>query len=380
MENNFAIQIRDILKELAHCYAQRNEVNADGLMKRIFHIDTSPVIIGTSLGELCIGYEECKGLFISDWESWGNVDIDTDSVIMGSDNAIGWFTVKATVQYSFQDSEEKYASYINLIKRISASDKTEISKANEVIWFLSHLLHSRDGDNRLYCWDIIISAITESIDGIHKIRSMQFLFPMVSPFPDNSIGSVEQAFNEESAKILKAAQNTENDFLKEKLSKALCSFKDIRLSRDNSFFIGFDGLARKAEGFMEYIEAFQKDGVCLKMEPANILLGLSSNNFYFCGTGVYLKDITADTEIGKVLKNISEYEKADSSKEALFKIRRDLAQVLKETAGCDTYSSPLRIEGVGRMENELICFSYLQLSFPFYWILEQKTNLSSRIK
>jgi len=75
------------------------------------------------------------------------------------------------------------------------------------------------------------------------------------------------------------------------------------------------------------------------------------------------------------------YTKMDSNKEALFNIRRDLTLALKESVLSCKSTEPIRIEGVGRITDGLnVVIEYMQISYPFSHVLEQKTDAAKMIQ
>ncbi|MEA4960399.1 hypothetical protein [Lutispora sp.] len=378
------IQINKMLLEVKKCYIERDKKNIDSLSNLLFHDEYPPIIIGTSNNEWCFGIEESKNIFLSDWEGWGNVTIDLESIMCGQSDSLGWFTVKAGVEYTFKDSDEKYASYMNLVTSIAKSDKAPIAKMSEINWFLSHLLHTRKNGERRYIWDLTISGIVQCIENIYKIRIMQFSIPVKALFPDERLDNdyvKKQEFKQELLKIAQyngAKIQNENIPIKQAVLSLLSNQSNVKLdSSGDSQFIGTDGIKRDAIEFKQYLKPFSENGAKVDIDTQGIIIKQQETSFYFCGIGVYTRNINIDSELSRVLDNIDSYCSAKNKKEALFKLRRDLALALKESSVSDKHNAPIRFEGVGKLyDNEDILFQYVQLSYPFNWILEQKTDES----
>lgn len=374
-------QIVWLLQNMKQFYIERKPENIGKLQKLFFDDALPPIIIGTGSSEWKYGISEAKEIFLSDWDGWGNVSIDLSSLEYDCFESMAWFHVKAGVEYSFKDSDDKYKSYMESVCKIAGNGKSALCRTSEIIWLLSHLLHTRDKDERRYKWDMTISGTLRNIDGAYKFKTIQFSVPVLAVFPDVRINTTEydsRAFEKECSKInnYNSHLTSKNDGLKNEILKLFCSDGEIELNCERSRgFIGTDGIRRNGLEFKNYIKDMKGKGISVLISAENIISEVYGDMFYFCGLGVFSKKISLNEELDGILNNIGYYYNMNDKKDALFKVRRDLSLVLKECSSSNECDSPFRIEGMGRVtEKEKICLEYAQLSYPFNWILEQKTD------
>ena len=381
-------QIMQMLEALKDGYIKRNGENITVLSEKLFSADNPPVIIGTSNSEWCFGLDECNAIIASDWESWGNVSIDVDSVFVHQSGSMGCFFVRAGVEYNFCESEVKYQSYMNLMEKIATSDESAMVRSSQILWFLSHLLHTRGTGERKYIWDLTISGITHMVEGEPKIKYMQFSLPVSAAFPDERMDSNTEAkagYEKERGMICAYAKQscTSSSGLAEALSAQLSKVTQLSLDdgQDN-LFLGFDGAAYHAPAFMEYLMGLTKDESEFRVDAADMIVHEEEQSFSFCGVGLYTRKLSTEKELNHVLGNISRYvNSAEDKKESLFRLRRDLALALKEASVSSVHTAPFRFEGMGRKgAGNVPLIEYLQLSYPFNWILEQKTDKAINIE
>ncbi|MDF2534675.1 MAG: hypothetical protein K0R18_832 [Bacillales bacterium] len=382
MMKDIKSQITEMVQFIKQYYIERNPENIEKLQNLLFDANEAPIIIGTSTDEWCFGIEQANQLFLSDWEGWGNVSIDMDTLTIEEVGSMAWFHVKSGVEFCFEDSVEKYVRYMDSVLRIAKNDKTPLAKAGEITWLLSHLLHSRESGERKYIWDMTITGIVQIIEGRPIVKVMQFSLPVKATFPDVRIDTDEsmlKMYQSECGKIVdfgRAQISNKGEKHKIKISKLFEDDGSVYFVQDElKRFIGIDGVVRNGNEFKEHILSIKKNNQTAQISNEHIILNQNSDEFYFCGSGTFSRSISLESELDKILHKVDIYNEMDDKKEALFRIRRDLSQVLKDAALSDKCVMPFRIEGMGRVLGEdQLCLSYAQVSYPFYWFLEGKMD------
>lgn len=374
-------QITEMVEFIKQCYIDRKPENIEKLQNNLFDVNEAPIIIGTSTDEWSFGIEQANQLFLSDWESWGNVSIDMDTLTIEEVGSMVWFHVKSGVEFCFEDSDAKYARYMDSVLRIAKNNKTPSAKAGDITWLLSHLLHSRESGERKYIWDMTITGMVQIIEGRPVIKVMQFSLPVKAAFPDVRIdtdGNMKKMYQSECEKIVDFNKTQFSDIreeLKSKISKLFEEDSLVEFIQDDlKRFIGTDGIVRNGKQFKEHLLNI-KINQTAQISNEHIIGNQNSDEFYFCGSGTFSRNVSLDNELNKILHKVDIYNEMDDKKEALFRIRRDLSQVLKEAVLSDKCVMPFRIEGMGRVLGEdKLCLEFAQVSYPFYWFLEGKTE------
>ncbi len=371
-------RIAGLLEFMQQCYAERNPNNAAALFGKLFDPADSPVLVGTSNSEWCLTMDEILGLFISDWEGWGDLVIYPASLACGGHGPLHWFSVGATVSFRFADTDQRYANYMASARRVAEGGGSAAARAGHILWVLSHLLHTRAPGERAYLWDITLSGVVRVCGDSLKVQQLQFSFPMASPFPDVRIDLEEaerQCFREECVKVAARAQCGEGvEPLRGMLSRLFEERGPARFAPDAVCFDG-DGQAMGGEAFATQLRQYRQDGVALSLLPDALIIGQAGGCYWFCGLGTAERAVSLEEELGRVLGRIGDYDSQPDTKEALYRLRRDLAHVMKVALASDRHVAPFRAEGLGRVgEDGTLIMEYCRITYPFQWILEQKNE------
>ncbi|NCC78359.1 MAG: hypothetical protein EOM07_02000 [Clostridia bacterium] len=112
MNNQIRHEIRELLDFFQEGYIQRDTSKVDSFMEKLFDQIDNIILIGTSSGEWCMGCDEVKELFISDWNYWGDLRLNADEaeVLLFGETAIVY--TSGTVKYSFSSDTDAYSGYL----------------------------------------------------------------------------------------------------------------------------------------------------------------------------------------------------------------------------------------------------------------------------
>jgi ketosteroid isomerase-like protein len=176
-------EIRSLLQTFQDGYTHRDLTQMDAFMT-LFMDDTE--VIGTN--GVAPGVEEwytdrlsARELVAGDWEGWGDLRLDLDSISIHSRGEVGWVAAAATVTKTI--GEENYASYLEFVKHLV--DDSKLSPEQKLL----HIL--RGGTNTVYelrrgekfVWALRFTAVVvREADG-WKFAQMNFSFPTIY-FPD----------------------------------------------------------------------------------------------------------------------------------------------------------------------------------------------------
>jgi ketosteroid isomerase-like protein len=176
-------EIRSLLEKFQEGYTRRDLSQVDAFME-LFTADAE--VIGTNgvkpgLAEWYMDRASARELVEGDWQGWGDLRLDLDSMSIHSRGDVGWVAATATVTQMI--GAENYASYLEFIKTFL--DDSSLSAEQKLL----HIL--RGGTNTLYelrrgekfVWALRFTAVVvREADG-WKFAQMNFSFPTVY-FPD----------------------------------------------------------------------------------------------------------------------------------------------------------------------------------------------------
>jgi hypothetical protein len=176
-------EIRCLMQTFQDGYTRRETSQVDSFME-LFTADTE--VIGTNgvkpgVDEWYMDRLSARELVLGDWEGWGDLRLDLDSMSVRSRGDVGWVAASATVTKII--GEENYASYLEFIKNLIES--TMLSAEQKLL----HIL--RGGTNTVYelrrgekfVWALRFTAVVVREVNGWKFAQMNFSFPTVY-FPD----------------------------------------------------------------------------------------------------------------------------------------------------------------------------------------------------
>lgn len=397
MSNDIKNELKDVLRFFEKGYIQRDVSRVDAFMDRLFDKEENIVIVGTSIGELCLGYDEARGIFSSDWKDWGDLRINVDEadVILQGDTALVYTT--GSVKYSFSSNSDAYSGFMIYIKECfdqvsQDSKRPDMIKLTDINWGLCHILNQWEGEKREYLWDLRISFVLKRNVSGWKISQMQFSLPVVGHLPDVRLddnGYDQKAFDHETSKMKQyAIKNTPiyedeilpvlREFGKDYLNKEIdvSEMADTYFAEQDLLVINTDkSIHNDLQGVKKFIRSHRDNYEYLELDSENCLANSSGDIVWLATHGTFKKiipEVKALENSVEIIKHI--YESNSDDKDKLFKIRRNIAEMLKENARGEEYIWPLRLEAVLIKENDNWVFKYLQFSLPFNVILEGKTE------
>lgn len=176
-------EIRSLMQTFQDGYTRRDLSRVDSFME-LFTEDAE--VIGTNglkpgMDEWYTDRASARELVAGDWEGWGDLRLDLDSMSVHSRGDVGWVAAAATVTKAI--GEENYASYLDFVKNLI--EQSELSAEQKLL----HIL--RGGTNTVYelrrgekfVWALRFTAVVvQEADG-WKFVQMNFSFPTIY-FPD----------------------------------------------------------------------------------------------------------------------------------------------------------------------------------------------------
>lgn len=180
---NSDTEIHSLLQAFQEGYTRRDLAQVDSFMQ-LFTPDAE--VIGTNgvkpgVDEWYRDRASARELVAGDWEGWGDVRLDFDSMSVHNRGDVGWVAASATVTTTI--GEENYASYLEFVKHLI--DNSELSAEQKLL----HIL--RGGTNTVYelrrgekfVWALRLTAVVVRETDGWKFAQMNFSFPTIY-FPD----------------------------------------------------------------------------------------------------------------------------------------------------------------------------------------------------
>ena len=176
-------EIRSLLQSFQEGYTHRDTSRVDSFME-LFTDDAE--VIGTNglkprEGEWYMDRASARELVEGDWQGWGDLRLDLDSMSIRSRGDAGWVAASATVTQTI--GAENYASYLEFVKKFL--DDSKLSAEQKLLYIL------RGGTNTLYelrrgekfVWALRFTAVVVREPNGWKFAQMNFSFPTIY-FPD----------------------------------------------------------------------------------------------------------------------------------------------------------------------------------------------------
>jgi hypothetical protein len=401
MKKEIKSELMEVLNVFQEAYIRRDITTIDNFMNALFDKTENVIVLGTSGSELCIGYEEVRNIFLSDWEYWGDLRINAnEATIVPLGNTALIYTT-GTIKYSFNSKSDTYSRYLSYVKKyfdgISPnSKKTDKVKLTEINWTLCHLLSQRNTMERDYLWDLRVSFVLIKKETGWIIKQMQFSLPVVGHLPDvridNSSNDAIDNFKNETKKleeysidntpayndeILKFLQDFNNEYLD--INKDINIIASKYFAINNPYIINTDKAIYSNQE--EVKESIVNHRACydeITLDYKNCLVNSNEDAVWIVTHGIMKKVISEKNAFENTINAMENIFASNlDDKEKLFSIRRRIAGTFKENAKGEDYVWPFRFEGLIIKEKDNWVFKYLQFSLPFNWILEGKTDAAS---
>lgn len=175
--------IRSLLQAFQDGYTHRDLTQVDSFMQ-LFTPDAE--VIGTNgqrpgVDEWYMDRASARELVHGDWEGWGDLRLDLDSISIHERGDVGWVAASATVTKII--GEENYASYLEYVRNyIAREDLTAEQKLLNILrGGTNTVFELRRGEN--FVWVLRFTAVVvHEADG-WKFAQMNFSFPTIY-FPD----------------------------------------------------------------------------------------------------------------------------------------------------------------------------------------------------
>jgi len=385
-------QIKQKIEAFESGYISRNAEKLDEFMDEMFTKEGSCFVLGIGDEELCLGINEVREMIEGDWEYWGQLGLDKESLTVTTDGTSAYFMLNGTSIYSFQDSEERYERYLNSIASYFSEDSeyrnmTYRARLAQINWQLCTLLSTRQEGIREYLWPLKLSGFMCKEEDTWRFKTIQFGFFRASRHPDvrfNSVLSLENN-HAESVERVQIFKFNNKEFNNPDIDKFMQELQVHYLKNNNVEGLINDGILDDGitisstygktytgiEDAMAFAELYKKSWDSITVDYDRILSLNLNEGSYFITTGYLKRHATQNQVIIEEVANLKKTLKEDMpSKDKLFRIRKNISRTIMEAFKGEDYICPVRLEGLAVKNGDRYSIARLNFTMPSYWIME----------
>ncbi|MCM1991255.1 hypothetical protein [Oceanirhabdus seepicola] len=389
MDRIFEKEIMEVLYKFQKGYTERNLENVDAYTEELFTKDADLRVMGTSPGEICLGFEETKELIEGDWKYWGDVSCDLNNpIIMNLNEDIALIALKGSVKIDFKFDSEKLESQKEFIfEQIDFEnlDSSELKNKTVLLnWMLTQWGIGYSEKNEQFI-PLRVTGLLKKHEGKWKFKQMKFSVSSLN-VPDylfdrsaddskakEQLKNFQQNCYGETAEIkglLSTLQNhwNENDF------NGTDMFNKI-FDKDNSLLICPDGnIVTQKEEFIDKLNNMKGVWNEINLDTESSVINTENNTGWALTLGTVKTKISREKLLQSLLnesKNILE-SKGDVKQKHLTILRHISSVFMIENLGED-FEIPVRIETVFSKDNSWK-IKYIQISYGYEWIYEHRTE------
>ena len=376
--------IKQVLHKFNEGYVQRDVEKLDDYMSELFVDSPDTMILGTSNGEMCLGSEAAKKLVKMDWLHWGDFRVNVDSALYQESGEAVWFAAQATLEMVFKYSEESLERQVGFFREdLQAASEHPLQGLTHINWLLRHVLAAREGGDKPSVYPMRLTGAVVRDGEAWKFSYMQFSVPC-STYPDERVGN---AFLDQMhpvkpfavAELVQSQNRSELVALVAMLSKGFsCGdfgalLKNPGLGTD-PYLIDPRGTIHRGRDSMEMALAnIRRTWGHMELALDNSVSITKGDLSWVVSAGTMVKCEESDHMLKRrIADSLTVLDLELSAKERLFLVARDIAHSLKEVAHGSTFKWPCRVEVVFSKREDAWVLNNMQLSFPYYWILEGK--------
>lgn len=183
MNEKHTQHIRALVDQFQQGYIERDQAQVDAFMQ-LFTPECE--VIGTGgqrpgVSEWYLDRDSARALVAGDWQGWGDLRLEMDTLSIHSHGDVGWIAVSATV--SEHVGEETYQGFLDYLQEFTA--KAPMTARQKLLYIL------RGGSNTLYelsrgedfVWPLRLTAVVVRGEAGWQFAQMNFSFPTIY-FPD----------------------------------------------------------------------------------------------------------------------------------------------------------------------------------------------------
>lgn len=390
----FEIKIKEALALFQEGYKNRDLNILDSYIETLFEDHKKTAILGTSGGEWMKGKEGAREIVESDWKYWGDVAIDIEGAAIEVLGETAYVSMKGTVKYVFEHTEEKYESYLNFVKNFFDASTLDYrmspkAKAGTMGFVLTHFNQNRTEGKREYFYPLRINTVMTMKENRAVFRFMEFSVDYHGRYPelriDNQMMNMNHYYREQKdmAEALRAEQRPEIKaiidsavgFLQQGFNKGaqandlsgyFSGTQDIRL-------VDTKGSCHKGQAVIDYILSQRATWKNIAVDDNAVFVDYEKETAWLVCNAVASNTIDENAAGERLMEYIQNTIDCDlTAKDKLFVVQREISAYFMQHAKGDQFLWPLRIAAVLQKEEQQWKLHDMSISYPFHYVLEGK--------
>lgn len=405
-ENNrdyFELKIREALEEFKQGYKARDTKVVDQFIDKLFDKNDKTAVLGTSFGEWMMGLAGAKEIVESDWQYWGDVDINTEDVDITTFDGTAFVNVKGTVRYEFEYTDEKFDGYLKFVKHFFDSSDQDYKmsakvKAGQIGFVLTHFNQIRKEGKREYFYPLRINAVMMMQGDRAVFRFMKFSMDSYSQYPelriDNQMMDMNEYYEQQQSfvEVCKKENRPEAKeildsfmkFIKEGFNRDTKEIDEISQYFSSSkcnYVIDIKGNINKDKAAWKTLQNLKHTWQKLAVDEKAVYSDVSGTTAWIVCNGLASRTINEQEGAEALMANIQKLVDMDiESKEKLFSVQKQVADYFLQYAKGEYFLWPIRIAAMFIKENGQWKLYGMSFSYPFYYILEGKYDAAIEIE
>lgn len=372
-------KIREMLQLFQKTYDEKNPKNAEQFITQLFSDNNSMSVMGTSYGETCLNRDQCRELFENDWKYWTFEKLNIDNAMVLEFSDLIAVSVPASFTYTFRLTEAKRKNYWNYImERISetSEDKRSLKvRCAEINYEIAHIYHLRAQRPYPYRFGLMVSFLFGS-----DCRVRQILFavpeniyrPDTRIYPYSPFQVTDTAVNAAEPEVRSYIWSIFSDYFKEDF---------VNQWDEHLLYIAPDFQIASNRNELQQLIACQHqlwsririDDIVFSENTENHLVALAN------GTIFYSRN--EEEVFRQAQKDILSLDKKNMSyADRIFRTKQAIAFAMRESSIGSDYEIPFRMQMAVSKSSGKQQISYLNLSYPFYYLLQDKNEFMHYIE
>ena len=180
-------KIKEVIDKFQEGYLNRDPNVVDGFMDLFCDSDILEVI-GTDAyqkgqGEWSLDKVALQKMISSDWQSWGDLKLDTDQLNIHVNGQTAWFAAAGKVSRTLEP-EQSYQHFIKYLKWVTENEPEATAKGKLLDVLRGGIITLAEAERGArYTWPIRLTGVLIRDEDQWRFCQMTFSFPTIYP-PD----------------------------------------------------------------------------------------------------------------------------------------------------------------------------------------------------
>ncbi|WBW94927.1 hypothetical protein [Oceanirhabdus sp. W0125-5] len=389
MESIFHKEIMEVLYKFQKGYTERNLKNAEAYTEELFTRDADLRVMGTSPGEVCLGFDEVKELIEGDWEYWGDVCCDLNNpIIMNLGEDIAFVALKGSVKLELNFDIEKLESHKEFIFdqiNFDNLDSRELkSKTILLNWILTQWGISNVEKSEQYL-PVIITGLLKKYENRWKFKQMQFSISTLN-VPDylymredentkakEKLKNFKEYCYGETYEIESLLSSLQNHWNQNELDGTIIYSK--LFDKERTLIISPEGkLVTNEEECIKTLNYLKDIWHELNLDIESSLINSENNTAWTLTLATVKTKISKENLLRSLLNESKNIINSNGDiKNKYLTILRHISSVLMVENQGEEFEIPVRVETVFSKKDSWK-IKYIQVSYGYEWIYENRTE------